>query len=147
MAQAKYEEWLTRDGLILLAGWARDGLTDEQMAENMGIARKTLAEWKKKHSDIGDTIKRAKEVADYQVENALFKRATGFSYEEIIYDEMGIEIKKVKKEALPDVGAIALWLKNRRPNKWRDKPIDATEGSLAETIEQAYAKRKEDGKC
>ena len=95
---AKYEYWLTPEGLLLLEGWARDGLTDEQIANNIGISRSTLAVWKKKYEDISDTLKKGKEVVDYQVENALLRNA----------------IKG-------DTTAQIFWLKNRRPDKWRDK--------------------------
>lgn len=44
----KYEEWLTEEGLLLIEGWARDGLIDEQIAGNMGISTSTFYEWKKK---------------------------------------------------------------------------------------------------
>lgn len=46
MAKGKYEYWLTPEGLLKLEGWARDGLTDEQIAHNMGISRSTLNKWK-----------------------------------------------------------------------------------------------------
>lgn len=47
MAKGRYEEWLTDDGLLLLEGWARNGLTDEQIAHNVGITSETLRQWKK----------------------------------------------------------------------------------------------------
>lgn len=127
---AKYEYWLTPEGLLLLEGWARDGLTDEQISNNIGISRSTLAEWKKKYEDISDTLKKGKEVVDIQVENALLKRALGYSYEEVTKEicenaetgELEMRItKKVKKEVVPDTTAQIFWLKNRRPDKWRDK--------------------------
>ncbi len=98
MAKGKYDKWLKPEGLLLLEGWARDGLTDEQISNNIGISRSTLAEWKKKYEDIADTLKKGKEVVDYQVENALLRNA----------------IKG-------DTTAQIFWLKNRRPDKWRDK--------------------------
>nr|DAV18236.1 MAG TPA: terminase small subunit [Caudoviricetes sp.] len=79
---AKYTEWLTKEGLIRVQGWARDGLSDEQIAKNIGISRSTLNDWKKRFPDISDTLKKGKDVADREVENALFKRAVGFSYTE-----------------------------------------------------------------
>lgn len=85
MAKGKYEYWLSPEGLLLLEAWARNGLTDEQIAQNMGICRDTLNEWKKKYSDISDTLKRGKEIVDIQVENALLKRALGYKYEENKY--------------------------------------------------------------
>lgn len=83
MARCKADEWLTPEGLMKIEGWARDGLTEEQIAHNMGIARSTLSEWKNKFKDISDTLKKGKEVIDLQVENALLKRALGYSYTEI----------------------------------------------------------------
>lgn len=52
MAKGKYQEWLTPDGITRLEAWARDGLTDEQIAAKMGISTKTLYEWKKTYSNI-----------------------------------------------------------------------------------------------
>lgn len=85
MARGKYEYWLTQEGLLKLEGWARDGLTDEQIAENIGISRSTLNAWKDKYSDISDTLKRGKEIIDRQVENALLKRALGYECNEDKY--------------------------------------------------------------
>lgn len=118
--RGKYEEWLTKEGLLKIEGWARDGLTDEQISQNMGISRSTLNEWKNKYQDISDTLKKGKEVVDLQVENALLKRALGYSYEEVTF-EYGEEVKRVRKEVVPDTTAQIFWLKNRRPDKWRDK--------------------------
>lgn len=94
MAQAKYKEWLTKEGLIKIEGWARDGLTDEQIAYNMDISRSTLNDWKKKYSDISDTLKRGKEVVDRQVENALLKRALGYEFVEVTKERMSSESQK-----------------------------------------------------
>ena len=58
MAKGKYEYWLTKEGLMLLEGWARDGLTDEQIANNCGITASTLYDWKKRFTEISDTLKR-----------------------------------------------------------------------------------------
>lgn len=101
MAAGKYQKWLEPDNLILLEGWARDGLTDEQIAKNMGISRKTLMDWKLKYSDICDTLKKGKEIVDYEVENALLKSALNGNTTAQIY-----------------------WLNNRKPDKWRNKPKD-----------------------
>lgn len=136
MAKAKYEEWLEPEGLLKIEAWARDGLTDEQIAHNMGITRKTLCEWKAKYSDICDTLKRGKDVVDIQVENALLKRALGYKYKEVTREnrfnpeteeyEMVIT-KEVTKEVVPDTTAQIFWLKNRKPEEWRDKQqVDIT---------------------
>lgn len=145
MAKGKYQEWLTEEGLLQLESWARDGLTNEQIASNMGITRKTLAEWKTKYSDICDALKRGKAVVDIQVENALLKRALGYSYDEVTrervldYDPSTGQVvgshmeitKTVKKEVQGDTTAQIFWLKNRRPEQWRDKRDVSVEGEIS----------------
>lgn len=85
MAKGKYEKWLTPDGLTLLQGWAREGLTDEQIAHNIGITAKTLYEWEKKYSKICEALKKGKDVVDFEVENALLKNALGGNVTAQIY--------------------------------------------------------------
>ena len=131
MAKGKYEYWLTLEGLVLLEGWARDGMTDEQIAHNMGIASSTLYDWKKRYPEISESLKRGKDVVDRQVENALLKRALGYEYEEVKekFEDGDITERTVtKKEVIPDVTAQIFWLKNRKPGEWRDKrePDDPT---------------------
>ena len=113
MAKGKYQHWLTPEGLTLLEGWARDGLTDEQMAQRMGITAKTLYEWKKRYGKIFEALKKGKEVVDYQVENALLSAALE-----------------------GNTTAQIFWLKNRRPDKWRDKPEESRGARDAETNAQ-----------
>lgn len=128
MAKGKYEEWLTEDGLLRLAAWARDGLTDEQIAHNCGITPTTLYAWKNRFAEISKALKNSKEVVDVQVENALLKRALGYDYEEVTVEADGrgkpIKVKKVTKHMPSDVAAMMIWLKNRSKGKWRDKPVD-----------------------
>lgn len=88
MAKGKYQEWLTPEGLIKLEGWARDGLTDEQIAKNIGISVGTLYDWKIKYPDFSETLKKGKDVVDREVENALLKRAKGFEYDEVTYERI-----------------------------------------------------------
>ncbi len=124
MAKGRYEYWLTSEGLTLLRGWARQGLSDEQIAHNVGVSRKTLSAWKVKYGDIGDTLKKGKQVADFEVENALFKRATGFTTveetEELVKD-VGLTVtKRVTKYVAPDTAAMIYWLKVRDPKHWQE---------------------------
>ena len=107
MAKGVYKEWIQGDNLLLLQGWARDGLTDEQIAHNIGITTTTLYEWKKKYADFADVLKRTKEVVDREVENALYKAACE-----------------------GNITAQIFWLKNRRPNDWRDKRETALSGNV-----------------
>lgn len=171
MAKGKYEYWISPEGLLKLEGWARDGLTDEQIAQNAGINPATLYDWKRKYNEISEALKKGKEIVDIQVENALLKRALGYSYsedkyisvpmDEVEYNEKLFEymnrykldhpeatdadlmivrerFPKTKellaerkiKEVEPDTTAQIFWLKNRRPDKWRDKQDLRLSGSL-----------------
>ena len=137
--RGKYEDWITDDGLLKVQGWARDGLSEEQIAHNMGIVRATLAEWKKKFPTLLDAIKKGKEVVDREVENALLKRAMGYEtveeVEEPVEDKETGEVqmrvtKRVKKQVAPDVTAQIFWLKNRKPAEFRDKHDVEFKGEL-----------------
>lgn len=111
---ARIDEWLEKDKLILLEGWARDGLTKEQIAHNIGIGRTTLFEWEQKEPNIANTLKKGREVVDFEVENALLKNALS-----------------------GNVTAQIFWLKNRKKNEWREKvelPVDSRELSNVEKL-------------
>jgi len=98
MAKTTYKDWETDEKIATLEGWARNGITNEQIASNMQISTVTLWEWRKKSVKISNALKIGKEEADLQVENALYK------------------------EALKgNTTAIIFWLKNRKPAEWRDK--------------------------
>lgn len=155
MGTKKYEKWIEKDGLLLLESWARDGLYDEQIAHNMGIARQTLWEWRKKYPDIDNALKKGKEVVDVEVENALLKRALGYEYDEVhvttekvpIYRKDEVIIlekttrKVVTKQVVPEVAAQIYWLKNRRPQQWRDRQ-EYTDNSALEKLDNILAEVK-----
>lgn len=172
MAKGKYQEWITDEGLLKIQGWARDGLTDEQIAHNIGIRRETLYDWENKYSNISNALKKGKEVVDREVENSLFKRATGYvtvdhqykvvdldddvlwarrnkakneyklkhpeatdeEIKEYAYDHVPtrerIELGQNERTVPPDTTAAIFWLKNRKPNEWRDRKETQLSGSL-----------------
>nr|DAX14049.1 MAG TPA: terminase small subunit [Bacteriophage sp.] len=121
MAKGKYEKWLKKENLLLLEGWARDGLTDEQIAKNIGITVSTFYEWKKKYSEISESLKKGKEVVDYQVENALLSSALE-----------------------GNTTAQIFWLKNRRPDKWRDKQKEETDKTALDKLDSILKEIKDD---
>lgn len=104
---AKINEWLEEDKLTLLQGWARDGLTNEQIASNIGINVKTLYDWKNKESNIRNALKEGREVVDFLVENALLKSALE-----------------------GNVTAQIFWLKNRKKEQWREKQEYSNDNEL-----------------
>ncbi len=120
MAKSKWEE--VKDKLILVEGWARDGLTDEQIANNLGISKTTFYKFKDEHSELSEVLKKGKEVVDYEVENALLKNALEGNTTAQIY-----------------------WLNNRKPKQWRNKR-ENTESNNDEItkVEQLLNKIKEE---
>ena len=138
-----YEQWEKdgelKDKLILIQGMARDGLTQQQIANNLGISIDTLIENKKKYSEFNNALKKGKEVIDFEVENALLKRALGYEYEEETY-ENGILTKKVKKHVAPDTTAQIFWLKNRKPNNWKDRVETDEDKEAVANASQVIAK-------
>ena len=121
MAKGKYEKWLKKENLLLLEGWARDGLTDEQIAKNMGISVKTLFNWKTSYLPILQALKKGKEIVDYEVENALLSSALE-----------------------GNTTAQIFWLKNRRPDKWRDKQKEETDKTALDKLDNILNEIKED---
>lgn len=136
MARPKPQDYMTEEVLTRIRGWAMDGLTEEQIAENLGISVMSLSRWKRdKNADdglslIGRALKTSKEIADRNVESALYKSAMGFEYEEITEErkfnpitqtfEM-VVTKVVHKKMLPQTTAQIFWLKNRKPQEWRER--------------------------
>ena len=98
MAKTTYKDWEAEEKILLLQGWARNGLTNEQIASNMDIVVSTLWEWRKKSPKISNALKIGKDEADIQVENALYKAALE-----------------------GNTTAMIFWLKNRRSKEWRAK--------------------------
>lgn len=130
MATAKYARWLEPEGLTLIEGWARWGLTEKQIAKNMGCSYSTFRSWRDKYPALSAALKKGKEVSDFEVESALFRRATGYETEETITETVkGVTTTRtIKKKIPPDTTAQIFWLKNRLPDRWRDKPVpDQTE--------------------
>lgn len=117
---AKIQEWLQEDKLILLEGWARDGLSNEQIANNIGINAKTLYDWKNKESKISEALKKGKEVVDFEVENALYKSAMEGNVTAQIY-----------------------WLKCRRKEKWGEDKEQGNESKTKITIVNTLPKDDE----
>lgn len=116
--RGKSSQWLTPNGLLMIAAWARDGATDEELAKLMKISRSTLSEWKKRYDDIKKALDEGKEVVDIKVENALLKNALD-----------------------GDFKAQKYWLNNRRPGTWKD--VREEEKKTDNKIEIVFVGRKE----
>ena len=107
---------------------ARLGMTDKAMAEKLGVTEQTFNNWKQKYPDFFASIKRGKEEPDEKVERALFEMSTGYSYETekalVVSDgkDAGAHVEKVtvRETIPPNPTSMIFWLKNRRPDRWRD---------------------------
>lgn len=120
MAKSKWED--IKEKLILVEGWARDGLTDEQIANNLGISTSTFYEYKKNYSEFSEALKKGKEIVDFEVENALLKNALSGNITAQIY-----------------------WLNNRKPKQWRNKRNDEENNNEnLNKVEQLLTKIKEE---
>ena len=139
---AKYDQWLTEEGLLRIQGWARDGLTQKDIAKNCRISEYTLRQWRDKFPEIAEALRVGKDAADRVVENALYRSACGYTVEitepvkvkRTIYDEETgrkvreyEEVVEAKKEMhFPaQTTAQIFWLKNRKLKEWRS--LDAKE--------------------
>lgn len=133
------DEWLDDDNLMLIEAWARDGYTKQDIADRIGVHISTLRDWEKHYPEIKEALRKGKEIIDYKVENALLKRALGYTVKEIkvvfgkqVKGGQTFQITKevTEKEVAPDVTACAMWLNNRKPDKWkrnRDKIVEVEE--------------------
>lgn len=121
----KYEKWLQKDNLLLLNGWKRSGLSDEQMAKNMGISRRTYYNWQAKFPEIKKVTTLGHEHANFMVENALFKKAIN-----------------------GHVTAMIFWLKNNMRERYSDTQRSELEDKLTATqiekvkLDMEIAKKK-----
>ena len=122
---------------LLAEGYARNGLSDLQIANNLGVKKTAFYTYQTRYPDFAAAVKKGRRPVDIEVENALLKRALGFEYEEkttevdvlsVINEDGSIsetptpsKIRITKRYVPPDVGAIAFWLKNRKSSDWKDK--------------------------
>lgn len=119
VAKGKYER-VVQPKLLVIEGWARDGLTLDQIAGNLRISKTTLIKYRGEHNELMNALKSGKEESDTAVVNALFRSAIGFSYTEEMITPQG-RVVEVHKFQAPSTTAQIFWLKNRRPEQWRDK--------------------------
>lgn len=180
MARAEYKKWLEPDNLTRLRSWARDGLTNEQIAKKIGVRRQTISEWSKKYPDIADALKKGKEVVDSEIEDSLISimkkhTVTTTQYKMVKKDAFNLKaerskfanvykldhpnatkneiliataenvevyekipISKTVTEVDPNTSAIIFWLKNRRPDVYRDQTFQKlNEANARKTLAEA----------
>lgn len=143
---AKYQEWLEEQNLKKVEYWAMCGLTDEQIAKKMGIRRETLYDWKKRFSNISNTIKKGRE-APAEIANSLKNVCMGF----YVYEEEAIQNpdgtfrkKKIKRYIPPNTTAIIYALNNRDPDNWSNKHREEADNSQLQRLDDILAEIRKD---
>lgn len=121
MTRVSHKDWHSKEQLEKLQGWARDGLTDEQIAKNIGCHVSTLYDWKDKYSDISEALKKGKEVVDVEVENALLKKAMGTTTKTIQYKMVKVDSDVLKAKRVKYMNAYKL----DHPDKTKEEIVIA----------------------
>ena len=149
--------------LELVKGWCRRGLSKEQICENLGISVQSYDNYIKRYEEFADAVAEGAEECEIHVENALVKRALGYSYKEVtrerkqmVNPETGeveyklVVTKSVTKHVVPDVGAQQYYLEHRAPKRWERVPsayidsvqINADIKSIADLLNNPSPERK-----
>jgi transposase-like protein len=118
--KAKWDLLNMPDKLLLIQGWARDGDTEKIICEKLGIGSATLTKWKREYPEFMEALRKGREVIDREVENALLRNALGYEYTEETVTNKG-DVVSIQKYQHPNTTAQIFWLKNRKPQEWRDK--------------------------
>lgn len=123
--------------------WVRNGATDKEVAKRLGISEDSFYQYKKEFSEFSESLKESKEIIDAKVENALFERAMGgkvtlkrpykvkrtiFQNGKKVREEEEMVMANYEEYVIPDTTAQIFWLKNRRPDKWREKIAESNKG-------------------
>lgn len=96
--QISRQEWEQPDKLKKIEEWAGQGLTLADIAANIGISRTALYDWRKESPVITSALKKGDDKAIDKAENALYELALS-----------------------GNLGALCFYLKNKRPDRWKDK--------------------------
>lgn len=180
-----FEEFVADKGnFVKVRGWARDGLTNDMIADKIGIVSSTLYAWQNRSKEFKEALKKGKEIIDREVEDSLLKRALGTKKSKTIYRMVKVsdEVLKAKRlkfmniykldhpeaskseivfeaydkvsewtkipfqveeeEIVGDVKAMEFWLRNRKPEQFRDKAFNRLNNAQADKM-KAEIKRNE----
>lgn len=149
--------------LELVTGWCRRGLTKEQISENLGISVQSFDNYMKRYEEFADAVDKGREPCEIHIENALVKRALGYSYKEVTRERKQVfnpatgdmeyklvVTKSVTKHVVPDVGAQQYYLEHRAPKRWEKVPstyidsvqVNADIQSIADLLNNPLPERK-----
>ena len=154
----KSQGWMTEEGLSKVRELVGMGLTDAELAKQLGCSRCTIYAWRKRFPEFAEAMDSAKAIPNEQVEASLFKNTQGYFVEEEYHerkfnDSTGefelVLARKTKKYIPPNITAIIFWLKNRMPERWRDRQEVELSGEVANPFnglsEEQLRKLAQDG--
>lgn len=123
------------------------GATDQELADFFEVDVRTIYRWKSDSKEFCQAVKAGKSEADDRVERSLFQKAVGYEQEEVkIFMPAGAEgpvYAPYRAKLAPDTTAAIFWLKNRRPEEWREKSATEISGSIAvTTVERRLVRPK-----
>lgn len=139
-AQPKYNALYHDDWAWSLAAM---GATNDEIADAMGVSKRTILRWAKEHESFGKALSEGKGVSDAKVIRSLYQMATGYEYTEekriVEYDTDGsvkpVRVEKTTKHVQPSVAAQCFWLKNRQRDRWQDKPEPVMDRSAEDDVQ------------
>ena len=150
MAKSKYNEKQLKEQKGEIETWAKRGCTKKEIAANLGISKTTFEAYEKKYSWLSGLIKKAQFEAVEEVENSLYKAATGYYYTEhqvvkVKTDQYREEVRviEVQKFKPPDTGAMCFYLKNRAKDRWAENPQNIAIQQERLKLDKETAKFKE----
>lgn len=150
MAKSKYNEKQLKEKKEKIENWAKRGCTKKEIAANLGISKTTFEAYEKKYSWLSGLIKKAQFEAAEEVENSLYKAATGYYYTEhqvvkVKTDQYREEVRviEVQKFKPPDTGAMCFYLKNRAKDRWAENPQNIAIQQERLKLDKETAKFKE----
>jgi len=119
----KYKEDFVRQAFVACS---EGGFTNAKLAKLLQVDIATIYQWKLDYPDLSDAINSGKDIWNSsKAEKCMMKRVTGYKYTETTRepdDDGNLKISKtVRKSVAPDVTAQIFWLKNRSPERWRDR--------------------------
>lgn len=143
----------------LVIEYAKQGKTEEEISDIIGINRSTLQKWRKRYPTLATTLHEAKKFVNDKVKVSLYDRCIGYDYEEerVFYDPDLKEIIKTRiaRHAPPDPSAAITWLRFRDPDNWNQpkedlsgeasyvQPVDVNSTEYIEKAIQALQERKD----
>lgn len=133
--------WSSEEGLTLIGDWARQGLSNGEIASRAGITARTLAKWRRSSPALEAALLRGRDWANAAVEGALLRRALGYTVTETAEEETstGLKTKTSEKHIPGDLSAQMVWLKTRRPEIWGERAANPQSGMLREIVEAVKA--------